>query len=165
MVIQRRKPHPTQPGQTVSIPYRLTDNPTRLSQLDWYRNLLSRITFIYILENSLSPSQETGSGRVCGWAGLAVQGLAWSHQRWLTSRHLHKKWVWPMTTIHVHHLLLCCVYKVDFKFLSSRPVVKAFHIRFEELRLDPNIQKWDVHVLQVSSMTYRDDISAPQDGV
>ena len=61
--------------------------------------------------------------------------------------------------------IIYCVYKVDFKFLSSRPVVKAFHIRFEELRLDPNIQKWDVHVLQVSSMTYREHISAPQDGV
>ena len=35
MVIQRRKPHPTQPGQTVSIPYRVTDSPMRLKPPEW----------------------------------------------------------------------------------------------------------------------------------
>lgn len=28
-------------------------------------------------------------------------------------------------------------------------LVKAFHLRIEERKLDPNIQKWDVHLLQV----------------
>ena len=36
MVVQRRKPHPTQPSQTVSIPYRVTDIPTRLKPQEWY---------------------------------------------------------------------------------------------------------------------------------
>ena len=35
VVVQRRKPHPTQPGQTISVPYRVTDTPTRLSQQEW----------------------------------------------------------------------------------------------------------------------------------
>lgn len=35
--------------------------------------------------------------------------------------------------------------------ISSSPV-KAFHLRFEEHRLDPNIQKWDVHILQVMGL-------------
>ena len=27
--------------------------------------------------------------------------------------------------------------------------VKAFHLRFDDGRVDPNIQRWDVHLLQV----------------
>ena len=34
-VINRKKPHPLQPGQTISVPYRVTDNPLRFSQQDW----------------------------------------------------------------------------------------------------------------------------------
>lgn len=34
----------------------------------------------------------------------------------------------------------------------SSSSVKAFHLRFEEHRLDPNIQKWDVHILQVMGL-------------
>ncbi len=28
--------------------------------------------------------------------------------------------------------------------------VKAFHVKFEELKADKNIQKWDIHILPVS---------------
>lgn len=28
--------------------------------------------------------------------------------------------------------------------------VKAYHLKFEELKCDPNIQKWDVQVLEIS---------------
>ncbi len=28
--------------------------------------------------------------------------------------------------------------------------VKAFHLKFEEMKLEPNIKKWDVQVLQIS---------------
>ena len=28
--------------------------------------------------------------------------------------------------------------------------VKGYHVKFDELKLDPNISKWDVHVLQIS---------------
>ena len=31
----------------------------------------------------------------------------------------------------------------------SCSTVKGYHIKFEESRLDPNIKKWDVQVLQV----------------
>lgn len=33
-------------------------------------------------------------------------------------------------------------------FLFS--VVKAFHLKYDEVRLDPNVQKWDVTVLELS---------------
>jgi len=36
LILHRKKPHPTQPGQTISIPYRVTDTPLRLSQQEWY---------------------------------------------------------------------------------------------------------------------------------
>ena len=29
-------------------------------------------------------------------------------------------------------------------------LVKAFHIKFDELKVDKNIQQWDIQVLQVS---------------
>lgn len=29
-------------------------------------------------------------------------------------------------------------------------VVKAFHLKYDEVRLDPNVQKWDVTVLELS---------------
>ena len=30
------------------------------------------------------------------------------------------------------------------------PSVRGYHVKFDELKLDPNISKWDVHVLQIS---------------
>ena len=36
MVINRKKPHPSIPGQTVSIPYRVTDQPLKLNVQEWY---------------------------------------------------------------------------------------------------------------------------------
>ena len=35
MIIHRKKPHPTQPGQSLSIPYRVLDNPLRLTPQEW----------------------------------------------------------------------------------------------------------------------------------
>lgn len=29
-------------------------------------------------------------------------------------------------------------------------LVKAFHLKYDEVRLDPNVQKWDVTVLELS---------------
>jgi parafibromin len=96
MVIQRRKPHPTQPGQTVSIPYRVTDSPMRLKPPEW-----KQVVAVF------------------------VAGPAWQFKGWpgLTS---------------------------DASPVNIFSKIKAFHLRFEESRLDPNIQKWDVHLLQIS---------------
>lgn len=41
--------------------------------------------------------------------------------------------------------LVCRLCAVTMLF----PPVRAFHVKFEEMRLDTNIQKWDVQVLQV----------------
>lgn len=35
-------------------------------------------------------------------------------------------------------------------FLPVPHVVKAFHLKYDEVRLDPNVQKWDVTVLELS---------------
>ena len=35
VIIHRRKPHPHNVGQTISIPCRITDNPLRLSPSEW----------------------------------------------------------------------------------------------------------------------------------
>ena len=35
MVINRKKPHPSIPGQTVSVPYRVTDQPLKLNVQEW----------------------------------------------------------------------------------------------------------------------------------
>ena len=36
--------------------------------------------------------------------------------------------------------------------------MKAFHVKFDEAKLDSNIQKWDVEVLQVGR-SYKIDVS------
>lgn len=36
------------------------------------------------------------------------------------------------------------------EYYFSPPVVKAFHLKYDEVRLDPNVQKWDVTVLELS---------------
>ena len=35
VIVHRKKPHPSHEGQTISIPYKVTDNPLRLSQQEW----------------------------------------------------------------------------------------------------------------------------------
>lgn len=45
-------------------------------------------------------------------------------------------------TLQSHHVCLLNV----FPF----PIVKAFHLKYDEVRLDPNVQKWDVTVLELS---------------
>lgn len=35
-------------------------------------------------------------------------------------------------------------------FLPVLHIVKAFHLKYDEVRLDPNVQKWDVTVLELS---------------
>lgn len=36
------------------------------------------------------------------------------------------------------------------KECSVPHIVKAFHLKYDEVRLDPNVQKWDVTVLELS---------------
>ena len=35
LVIQRKKPHPSIPGQTVTIPFKVTDNALRIKPEEW----------------------------------------------------------------------------------------------------------------------------------
>ena len=36
VMLQRKKPDHDQPGQTITIPYQIIDNPLRLGPADWY---------------------------------------------------------------------------------------------------------------------------------
>ena len=58
IVIHRKKPHPSHAGQTLSIPYRITDNPLRLSQQEWYNvlSMLAHIRYCFVFSFSLSLS-------------------------------------------------------------------------------------------------------------
>lgn len=50
--------------------------------------------------------------------------------------------LWLIIKHYSHHV---CTLNV---FLFA--VVKAFHLKYDEVRLDPNVQKWDVTVLELS---------------
>ena len=45
IILHRKRPHPTQTGQSISIPYRVTDNPLRLSPQEWYGHRYSVDSF------------------------------------------------------------------------------------------------------------------------
>lgn len=36
LMLQRKKPDHDHPGQTITIPYQIIDNPLRLGPADWY---------------------------------------------------------------------------------------------------------------------------------
>ncbi|XP_068695653.1 parafibromin-like [Montipora foliosa] len=98
VLIQRRKEiHQAQaaPGATpttVTVPYRVIDNPARLQHNDW-----SRVVAVF------------------------VQGPAWQFKGW------------PYTS------------PVD---IFSK--IKGFYLKYDEMKTDPNVQKWDVQILTIS---------------
>jgi parafibromin len=76
-----------------NVPFRVLDNPNRLSPEDW-----DRVVAVF------------------------VQGPAWQF----------KGWPWDGNPVEIF----------------SR--IKAFHLKFDEMKLDANVAKWSVSVLQVS---------------
>lgn len=46
--------------------------------------------------------------------------------------------------------ILIIMIAVWIKNIISPHIVKAFHLKYDEVRLDPNVQKWDVTVLELS---------------
>ncbi|XP_064395224.1 parafibromin-like [Halichondria panicea] len=97
MIIHRKKPHPSIPGQTVSIPYRVTDQPLKLSPDEWKQVV-----------------------------GVFVAGPMWQFKGW------------PGLT-------------GDGSPVEIFTRIKAFHVKFDELKMDKNIQKWDIHILPISN--------------
>ncbi len=106
MVIHRKKPHPSIPGQTVSIPYRVTDQPLKLSHDEWYiltiiiynMTFNVRLDFLFPRFLVFPPAnlnllllQEASGGCVCGWSNVAVQRMARTDWRWLSCGDIHKK--------------------------------------------------------------------------
>uniref|UniRef100_A0A2K5DXU5 Parafibromin n=1 Tax=Aotus nancymaae TaxID=37293 RepID=A0A2K5DXU5_AOTNA len=97
-LIQRRKDQ-IQPGGTaisVTVPYRVVDQPLKLMPQDW-----DRVVAVF------------------------VQGPAWQFKGW--------PWLLP-----------------DGSPVDIFAKIKAFHLKYDEVRLDPNVQKWDVTVLELS---------------
>lgn len=87
VLIQRRK------KGGLTVPYRIIDNPLKLSHEDW-----DRVVAVF------------------------VQGPAWQF----------KGWPWDGNPVEIF----------------SR--MKAFHIKWDEMRIDNNVAKWAVHVIQLS---------------
>lgn len=96
LVIQRKKPHPSISGQTITSPFKVIDNPLRLSPQEW-----KQVVAVFVA----GPTWQFK-----GWPGVLSGGSP-----------------------------------VD---IFSK--MKAFHVKFDEAKLDSNIQKWDVEVLQIS---------------
>lgn len=98
VLIQRRKDiQQAQAGTggastTVTVPYRVIDNPARLQPNDW-----NRVVAVF------------------------VQGPAWQFKGW------------PYSS------------PVDI-FIKT----KGFYLKYDEMKTDPNVQKWDVHILTIS---------------
>nr|KAF6399621.1 cell division cycle 73 [Molossus molossus] len=97
-LIQRRRDQ-VQPGGaalSVTVPYRVVDQPLKLTPQDW-----DRVVAVF------------------------VQGPAWQFKGW--------PWLLP-----------------DGSPVDIFAKIKAFHLKYDEARLDPNVQKWDVTVLELS---------------
>ncbi|EHB12236.1 Parafibromin [Heterocephalus glaber] len=97
-LIQRRKDQMQPRGTAISVtvPYRVVDQPLKLMPQDW-----DRVVAVF------------------------VQGPAWQFKGW--------PWLLP-----------------DGSPVDIFAKIKAFHLKYDEVHLDPNIQKWDVTVLELS---------------
>ncbi|XP_053738979.1 parafibromin [Synchiropus splendidus] len=98
VLLQRRKDQ-IQPGGTtlsVTVPYRIIDQPLKLAPQDW-----DRVVAVF------------------------VQGPAWQFKGW--------PWLLP-----------------DGAPVDIFAKIRAFHLKYDEAKLDPNVQKWDVTVLELS---------------
>uniref|UniRef100_A0A3B4U3X0 Parafibromin n=1 Tax=Seriola dumerili TaxID=41447 RepID=A0A3B4U3X0_SERDU len=98
VLLQRRKDQ-IQPGGTtlsVTVPYRIIDQPLKLAPQDW-----DRVVAVF------------------------VQGPAWQFKGW--------PWLLP-----------------DGSPVDIFAKIRAFHLKYDEAKTDPNVQKWDVTVLELS---------------
>uniref|UniRef100_A0A669EW32 Parafibromin n=2 Tax=Oreochromis TaxID=8139 RepID=A0A669EW32_ORENI len=98
VLLQRRKDQ-IQPGGTtlsVTVPYRVIDQPLKLAPQDW-----DRVVAVF------------------------VQGPAWQFKGW--------PWLLP-----------------DGSPVDIFAKIRAFHLKYDEATTDPNVQKWDVTVLELS---------------
>ena len=96
LILHRKKPHPTQPGQTISIPYRVTDNPLRLSQQEWYGAWAYECTKFCVLDPVLTScvwqwlvwNQDNFKAVLCFYlsrkqvVAVFVAGPAWQFKGW-----------------------------------------------------------------------------------
>uniref|UniRef100_A0A8C7V1T0 Parafibromin n=1 Tax=Oncorhynchus mykiss TaxID=8022 RepID=A0A8C7V1T0_ONCMY len=98
VLLQRRKDQ-IQPGGatlSVTVPYRVIDQPLKLAPQDW-----DRVVAVF------------------------VQGPAWQFKGW--------PWLLP-----------------DGSPVDIFAKIRAFHLKYDEQKMDPNVQKWDVTVLELS---------------
>ncbi|KAG9338397.1 hypothetical protein JZ751_025801, partial [Albula glossodonta] len=98
VLLQRRKDQ-IQPGGatlSVTVPYRVIDQPLKLAPQDW-----DRVVAVF------------------------VQGPAWQFKGW--------PWLLP-----------------DGSPVDIFAKIRAFHLKYDEAKTDPNVQKWDVTVLELS---------------
>lgn len=99
----------------MTVPYRVIDNPTKLTAQDWNRVV-----------------------------GVFVMGPAWQF----------KGWPWDGNPVEIFSkgnaftLLFYSSLSKAKQFLLF--LVAAFHLRYDEMKLDANVARWAVTVLNVS---------------
>lgn len=99
ILIQRRRDRMQQPRGaelSLTVPYRVVDQPLKLTPQDW-----DRVVAVFV---------HGPAWQFKGWPGLLPDG---------SPVHIFAK-------------------------------IKAFHLKYDQLPLDPNVQKWDVTVLELS---------------
>lgn len=90
-------------------------------------------------------SQGSCSGCLRPGSCLAVQGLAVAAAWWIPRGYICQKWVWLLKTqLYIYNRQEWVSIHTDVH------LVRAFHLKYDEARMDPNVQKWDVTVLELS---------------
>jgi len=79
----------------VSVPYRVIDNPQKLSPTDW-----ERVVAVFVM------------------------GPAWQF----------KGWPWDGNPVEIF------------------AKISAFHLKYDEMKIDPNVSKWAVNVIKLSKL-------------
>lgn len=97
----------------MTVPYRVIDNPQKLTQQDW-----SRVVAVFVM------------------------GPAWQF----------KGWPWDGNPVEIFSKsnLIQNFNQIKKKINFSLILVCAFHLRFNEMKLDNNVGKWSVTLLNLS---------------
>lgn len=99
----------------ITVPYRIIDNPAKLSAQDW-----SRVVAVFVM----GPAWQF---KGWPWEGQPVEIFAKSK------------------SIYYYHLFN--VSNLSHCYFS---IVCAFHLRYDEMKLDANVARWAVNVLNLS---------------
>lgn len=112
LLLQRRK------DGNITVPYRVIDNPSKLSPQDW-----NRVVAVFVM------------------------GPAWQFKGWPWNGN-------PVEIFSQSNFFFDFFFNVDkvqlMKLINGLFSVCAFHLRYDEMKLDANVARWAVTVLNLS---------------